>query len=86
MSFLTNELLIIYTNKTNKNVNYVHLYCNTNLFREKFYLLLSTVVSLKEILLMLSCITRFLPAAKILRNLIRLINTELISFFTKTDM
>ena len=45
MSFLTNELLIIYTNKTNKNVNYVHLYCNTNLFTEKFYLSLSTVIS-----------------------------------------
>ena len=45
MSFLTNELLIIYTNKTNKNENYVHLYCNTNLFTEKFYLLLSTVIS-----------------------------------------
>ena len=53
MSILTNELLIIDTNKTNKNVNYVHLYCNTNLFTEKLYLFLSAVVSLKEILLIL---------------------------------
>ena len=43
----------------------------------------SADISLKEILLMMLYITRFLPAAKILRNLIGLANTELILFSRK---
>ena len=50
MYILTNELLIIYTNK---NVTSVQLNCNKNLFTEKFHLFLSADISLNEILFML---------------------------------
>ena len=67
MYILRNEhLLIIYTNK---NLTYVQLYCNKNLFPYMFYLILSAD---KKILLILQYITRRFPATKILPNLIRL--------------